>query len=108
MNPGKLDKRVLIQLPELAQASDGQPVTTWVDAATAWASIEPLSGREWLNAQAVQDEVTHRVRMRWNDALAPEGRLLYGERVLHIRSVINRREAGRWAELMCAETTGNG
>ncbi|WP_395585520.1 head-tail adaptor protein, partial [Pseudomonas syringae group genomosp. 7] len=43
---GTLRHRVLIQQQVTTRDSDGIEQTSWVDVATVWASVEPLSARE--------------------------------------------------------------
>ena len=102
MNVGKLRHRVQIQ-----SASGDRPSNyTWATVATRWASWEPLSGRELMEAQAVRDRATIRVTMRYYSGITPEYRLRLlasdGATVratANILSVIN--EDTRNATMMC-------
>ena len=42
----------------------GEVARAWTPVGTYWASIEPLSAKEFLAAQAVQSQVTTRISMR--------------------------------------------
>lgn len=104
MRAGWLRHRVVIQERAPEQDSYGEERPAWVDAATVWASVEPLRGREYLEARQGQAEVSHRVGMRYRDGVGPAMRLrLPGGRVLVIESVINPLEQGERLELMCRE-----
>lgn len=93
----------------VSRNSFGEEVIGWVTAATVWASVEPLRGREYIEAKQGQVEVSHRVVMRFREGVGPEMRLrLAGGRVLEIESVINPLERGERLELMCAERTPPG
>ena len=98
-----LDKRVAIQRQASGQGSTGQPNGAWATTETVWASIEPVSGREYFNASGERAEVTHKVRIRYGSTVAPKDRLLYGSRVFNIRAVLNLEERGRWLQLMVSE-----
>ena len=58
-------------------AVSGETVEGYTDGASVWASIEPLSGRELLNAQQITGESTHRVRMRFTDAITRKDRIRF-------------------------------
>jgi len=73
----------------------GEPVVTWSDVATRWASVEPLAGRELWNARQVQPDVTHRVTLRYESGMAinTKWRLrLASGRILDIVSVTRPEE----------------
>jgi len=105
MNPGKLRHRVTIQ--QFAEVLDGYGTPTgssdWQDVATVWASVEPLSGREYLLAENVNTEAKIRVKMRYRKGVTTGMRIKYGERMLDIQSVADIEERHREMELMCIE-----
>jgi SPP1 family predicted phage head-tail adaptor len=103
MQAGKLRHRITIQEPVTARNNYGEAITTWTAVATVWASVEPLSGREFFAAEHVQSEVTHRVRMRWQSGITPDMRVLFEGRVLKIEAVINYSERRTDLQLMCQE-----
>ena len=87
----RLRHRVTLQ--EAASAADqyGQPVETWAAVATLWASVEPLRGREFYQAQQV-------------NGVSEKQRILYGSRILEIASPpIDREERHIDLELLCVE-----
>ncbi len=100
---GRLRHRVTIQRLTRTEPGDGTVNTEWTPLDTVWASIEPLRGRELIEAQAFGVRVTHRVRMRDYDGLASTDRLTFNGRVFDIESVLNREERGAELELMCVE-----
>ena len=56
MNPigaGTLGRRIKIQRPSTIKDSLGAPSRTWIDVATVWADIQPLSGREAVIASRI-------------------------------------------------------
>jgi SPP1 family predicted phage head-tail adaptor len=103
---GKLRHRITIQEESRAADSGGGYTNTWTNLATdptVWAAIEPLRGREFLQARQLHDAVTHRVTIRHRSDVTAGMRLLRGSRAFNIRSVIDKDERGRWLELMCEE-----
>jgi len=103
MKAGSLRHVVTIQEPVETQDEYGQTVTTWRDVQTVNASIEPLTAREFFAAQQTKADVTHKVRLRYVAGIVPTMRLLFGSRVFHLGSVLNREERGIELELLCKE-----
>lgn len=105
MNAGKLNKRITIQQYESTQNEFGEQVKTWSNIKTAWASIQPLQGREWFNAKQMQSEIEVRMRLRYTTAITPKMRIVYNSLNYNIESIINVGEANRELELMCSKVT---
>lgn len=93
---GSLNKRVVLQAPTETQDAAGGPVRSYAaDTATVWAAIEPLAGREWVEAQKINAEATGRVRIRHYSGLLPTWRVKYGTRTYDVLAVVNIEERGR-------------
>lgn len=105
MNIGKLRHRITIQ--QLTQTPDGAGGYTksWVPFATVWASVEPISGKEYFEAQQTQSAVTHKIRIRYHTGITPVMRIDFKGRIFGIESVINWEERNRDMMLMCTEVT---
>jgi len=96
MRIGKLNKRITIQERRLAQdATTGDSVPRWIDCCTLWASIEPLSVRNLIAAQAQQSEVTATVTTRYNSGITPEMRVAHGDVIYKIHGVQPDPKSGR-------------
>lgn len=110
MRAGLLGHRVTLQAPVEVRGADYADVQrTWANVATVWASVEPLSAREFFQNLEVQGELSARIRLRWSSAIAgisQKWRVLYGSRVFEIQGVINVGEHGVELELLCAEVSG--
>lgn len=67
----RLDKRVTILRPPGPEDTDdyGQPLDNPIEVCKVWAAIEPLRGREFFAAQAVNAEVTTRIRIRYREGI---------------------------------------
>ena len=103
MNAGRLDKRIIIERLDATEDEIGQPVEAWIPTYSVWAAIEPLQGREYISAMAVQAERTVRIRIRYLPGIVPSMRVLYQGRVFAIQSVINIREGNDELHLMARE-----
>jgi len=108
MNPGRLNKRITLQRLKTVKVN-GIATKQWEDVATVWASIEPLRGREYFAATAVNAEVTTRVKIRYRSGVTADMRGLYGSRVFDIKSPpIDPEERHEELHLMCSEEGLNG
>ena len=73
-------------------------------AGVAAAGVEPLRGREYMEAKQGQADVSHRVIVRYRASVVPTMRLyLEDGRGFEVESVINRLERDEQLELMCRE-----
>ena len=109
MKAGALRHRITIQRKLLGVDGFGGPSPTWETIASVPASIEPLQGREFISAQAVQSEVTGKIRIRYRPDVVAANRLLFGSKVYNVLSVINTEERNRELVFMVSEglTDGN-
>lgn len=109
MNPGKLNKRITIQQKIASQTDEeGNPIEKWEDVVTVWAAVKPLRGREFWQAASVNAENTIRVEIRYRKGITNNMRILYGNRLLDINSVIDVEEKHCDIHLMCREVLENG
>ena len=101
MKAGALDQRIVIE--RLVEGYDelGQPINDWLPIVTTWAAVEPLVGREYIAAAAVQSEVTTRIRLRYRPGITSADRVSHEGREYNIVSVIDHRSDHRELVLMC-------
>ena len=103
MRAGLLRNRVTIQTRSETTDDFGEIDFSWSNSATVWASVEPLSGRELMNAQQAGATVTHKITMRYKSGVNPKDRISFDSRTIEIESVRNYRERDISLELMCRE-----
>src|SRR5581483_7480437 len=102
MNPGLLRHRIVIQYDDLAR--NGAEITkTPKTLVSVWAYIESLSGREYIQAQQVNSEVTHRISIRYRPEAKPSMRVLFGNRRFQIVTVLHDEQKRDATLLMCKE-----
>lgn len=102
MKAGQLDQRVTLQaLQKTGFDALGQPVSTVQDVCTCWAAVEPLAGREYIAAGAMQAEVQTRIRMRYRPGIDSTMRVLHGLDTYEISAVIHIKSAKQEIHLMC-------
>lgn len=86
-----------------APRADGGITKGETNLGQRWASIEPLSGREYMEASQMGSEVTHRIRLRYFSGLTTKHHLTYGGRTFNIVSMLNLDEGNVVHELMAKE-----
>lgn len=87
MDPGRLDQRVTIQVKVLGaqNATGGYDDDTWDEVATVWAQVQPMSGRERVQAQQTEGVSTYRITIRRRDDLTTHHRIVWRGRPMNIR-----------------------
>lgn len=95
-------QRVTFQSRTRAADGAGGFTVTWSDTKTAWAKVEPLSGRETLIAGKVSSNVTHKVTIRSNAVSVNNSmRMVYGGNNYNVRWVREVEERNRVVEVYC-------
>ncbi len=105
MRIGDLRHRIVIQNKIVSRDSMGAEVITWEGWMSAWASIQPLSGREYFQAQQMQSVVDHKITMRYQPGIQSEMRINWNNRNFDILSIINTEERNKELVLMVKEFT---
>lgn len=95
----RINRMVDVQGEEFGQ-NELQAVT-YADRVPA--SVEPLNGRELIQADKQEAGVSHLVRMRWMPGIEPKMQIVFEGRTLNIVSAINKGERRIELELMCLE-----
>lgn len=105
LKAGNLRHRIALQRKQQTQnPQTGAMVTTWVTEATVPAAVEPLSAREFIAAQAVQSDVSVRIRVRYRPGITAAMRLLHDGKVYNITGVLADKDSGReYLTLPCSE-----
>ena len=106
MRAGKLRHYITIETAADSIDGSGDVTESFSTLAQRWASIEPLSGREYFTAQQEASEVSHKIRLRWDStvsAVTPKHRIAYDSRTFDIVSVFNSNERDRELMIMAIE-----
>lgn len=102
---GDMRHRVTIQRPdETARDEFGAVQPIWIDVATVWAQIDPVSAREMMASGQVQGQATHRVVIRHRGDVSSKSRLIWvngGNRVLSVVAAMPSVGAPGALELLC-------
>lgn len=103
MRAGLLRERVTIKTKTVTQNTYGEEVITWVTLATVWGAVEPLRGREYLEGQSLDVEITTLIRIRYRTGVVAESLVVHDTHSYNVRSVMNSFERKRELVLMCTE-----
>lgn len=104
---GKLRHRIVLKKPVILKDPIGQDLEVWQDIASVWAIIEPLSGKEYFNAQQINSEVTSKITIRYLKDLDSHAVIHWNNRVFKILSIINLEERNIYLQLLCSEKVGD-
>lgn len=107
LDPGQRRHRITFQRFTGGQDSCGDPLlgedVRWEDVKALWASVKPLSGREFCAAEQSQSEVTHKIDCRYTPGLTTDLRIRLGSRRFEIISIIDWEERHESLLIMCRE-----
>ncbi len=80
----------------------------WTPVWSGRVNITPVSGREFIEGQRVEEGITHVINMRWNPdfQLTGEHRFRVGDthRRLYVNSVVDVQERRKYWLIKCVET----
>lgn len=92
---GRLRHRIEIQRNDYTQdPNTGEQVRDWKQVKTIWASVEPISGKDFIAAGAEQSEVRNRITVRWNDWITPDMRIKFRGMYYHIQAIMADNRSG--------------
>lgn len=98
MRAGKLRHRVSLQAPvETQDPNTGEIIYSWVAVDTLWASIEPLSARDFIAARSEQSQISARIVIRFRENISPKMRIVHiktGD-IYNIEGVLPDAKSGR-------------
>lgn len=93
MNPGKMDRRVTVQVRVVSKDAAGGRVETWADAFEGWAEAVRVKQNEAIAADADRNTEERQFRMRYRTGIASgTHRILYQLRFYDITAI---EEEGR-------------
>ena len=103
---GKLRHKIYLLKPVVTKDEVGQEIENLELQKTVWASIEPLSGKEFFSAKQVNSEVNSKITIRYIESLLPHWGVQFGHRVFNIEAIINFKEKNKYLQLLCSEKVG--
>ena len=95
LDPSKLRHPVEIQKrTQVQDSTTGEITHTWARLKMVWASVEPLSAREFIAAQAGQSQITARIVIRYRDDVDATMRILFRGKIYNIHGVLPDADSG--------------
>lgn len=86
---GELRQLASLEAATRAPDEGGGATLVWSQVAQLWCAIRPLSGSEVAATDRLVPTQRHEVWMRWRDGVTTDMRLVFAERVLDIRAVVD-------------------
>jgi SPP1 family predicted phage head-tail adaptor len=110
MRAGELRHRVELQRQVFTQDPvTGEMTPDWLEVAKLYASIEPLSARDFLAASAAQSKISARIVIRYRAGIDPTMRIVYRDKIYNIEGVLADPKSGLdYLTLPCSEGVNNG
>lgn len=106
MKAGTLDQRVTIKSQSTTQDSIGQPLTTWSDVCTVWASILHKNGSESIKADQDTSKVPASIRIRTRSGITAAMRAYHGTTIYEIKAVTPDANRSGHMDLVCELVNG--
>lgn len=114
MKAGDLRHRITVRSmqPGHQDPETGDIAHGWTDLATVWAQVVPVSVREFLQAAAVQNEISARIVVRYSKVMSkvtPDCRVVHGADIYEIKGILPDLESGReYLTFVCAKVVADG
>ena len=104
-NIGTLNKKVDIAAGVTEEHRGFDTVNYKILHKGIWASIEPLHGEEYYEAQRVKNEEIVKITIRYRETVTEGCKVLYRGHVYEIQSIVDPNMSHECMELRCSEKT---
>lgn len=102
-NIARLRHRMQLQTYSEIQDDTHKTLKTWTTLSTVFAEIVPVKGYTTFNTQQIEQTITHKITIRYQDFITSELWLLMNSRRFRIRNIRNILERNRFLEMLCEE-----
>lgn len=102
---GKRNKHITLQRLDKVTTDGGEVTETETTIAKVWAAIEPLSAREFWQAQQSQATTTHKITILYRPDITTRHQAVWNGRTFRFESVVNLDEANRELMITATEVT---
>jgi len=94
---------------EIQDPVTGEITLIWQTQASVWAEVAPLSGREFIAANAIQSEITVRITLRYRNDINSDWRILFRGDIYNIAAILPDLWSGLdYITLPCTQGVNNG
>jgi SPP1 family predicted phage head-tail adaptor len=90
IDPGRLNRRLTLEAPAESADGAGGVTRSFSAVATLWASVEPVSARANVSADAPGATITHRIQIRYSADITLRHRFRDGNAVFVIVAIRER------------------
>jgi SPP1 family predicted phage head-tail adaptor len=92
LTAGDLRHRIIVQKMEQKQDDLGGMISKWVTHQGLWAHIKAVSAGEFLDGQRLEEKISHKVRIRFNQTIDASMRILFSGEILQIKGILHDYE----------------
>jgi SPP1 family predicted phage head-tail adaptor len=103
MEFSKLKNRITFLKPTNLQNGTGENVSSFEEYITVWASVVPVTGKEYIESQKLRAETTYKIATRYISGITTDMKIKYGEKEFEIVSVLNLNERNTELQIVCFE-----
>ncbi len=107
LHAGTLRNRVEF-LQRKVSVAHGIPTERWEIVFSCWCAVEPLSGREFWEAAAINRENEVRFTIRFRRDVSPEMRMRLDGTVYDITSILDKNNRHEALEILARTVTADG
>ena len=105
---GTLRHQIIIKKKQESLNEYNEPIKTRVPYLTTRAKVKPIKGTETYINHEIHSDLTHLITLRYHEGITPLQRVIYGDRVLEILSVIDVDERHRAIQILAKEDADDG
>lgn len=105
-DPGKLNRRLVLEEPVIVPDGAGGVVRSWQTLATLWAALLPVSANNVMVADGAAVTVTHRITIRGGPEVTARHRFRLGARIFQVIALRDRDGDGRFIDIEAEERAG--
>lgn len=102
---GRMSKRITLKRYTEVDNEIGQTTVGLTDYKTVWASIEPISGKEYTDTDRNSNQLTYRIYIRYLKGVNTDMVVDYKGTIFTITACINYRMRNEMLQLVCVEQT---
>ena len=103
MNVGDLRHRITILTTTESTNEAEDTILIPATFKTVWASVSPITGRDYVEAKKYQAELTYKITIRYLRGLTPDMTIQFKGRIFLIQAIINPLERNEFLEIMAIE-----
>jgi SPP1 family predicted phage head-tail adaptor len=104
-DPGKLNRRLVLEQPVIVPDGAGGVIRTYQTLATVWAALVPVSANNVVVADGAGVTVTHRIIIRSGPEVTTRHRFRFGARVFQVIALRDRDGEARFVDIEAEERT---